>query len=152
LTNRRLILGCGNPDRGDDAAGVQAVRRLRELGVNAKEHGGEALSLIEEWSGAREVIIIDAVVTGSAPGGIVKWDARNAPVSREAFRLSTHGLGVGDAVELARALGRLPDVLMIYGIEAARFRIGEPLSPEVASAVEEVAREIASPQPPTVNN
>ena len=36
-----LILGCGNPDRSDDAAGVLVVRRLRELGIHADEFGGD---------------------------------------------------------------------------------------------------------------
>jgi Ni,Fe-hydrogenase maturation factor len=35
------IIGCGNAERGDDAAGLLLVRRLRELGVDAHEHSGE---------------------------------------------------------------------------------------------------------------
>ncbi|HEV2169648.1 MAG TPA: hydrogenase maturation protease, partial [Candidatus Binatus sp.] len=110
-----LILGCGNDDRSDDAAGLLVVRRLRELGIEAHEHGGDALGLIEAWSGAREVVVIDAVVRGTDPDTV-----REAPCS-------THNLGLAEAIELARVLGRLPAKLTIYGIEAKCFdRGGQP--------------------------
>jgi len=46
-----LILGCGNPDRSDDAAGILVARRLRELGIPAEEFIGDAPELIDAWSG-----------------------------------------------------------------------------------------------------
>ena len=138
-----LIIGCGNPDRGDDAAGLLVVKRLRSMGIAAEEHHGEGLALMEAWSGAGSVILIDAVITGTAPGAISVWDAQTAPVSRDAFRASTHSFGVAEAVELARALGRLPALLVIYGIEGRNFEPGSQPAPEVLAAVEEVARRIA---------
>jgi hydrogenase maturation protease len=139
----RLIIGCGNRDRGDDAAGLLVVERLRSLGIAAEEHSGEGLALIEAWSGAARVILIDAVVTGAAPGTISVWDARTAPVSRDAFRASTHSFGVAEAVELARALGRLPASLAIYGIDGRNFARGSQPAPEVLAAAEELAQQIA---------
>ncbi len=138
-----LIVGCGNRERGDDAAGLLVVERLRVLGIAAEEYSGEGLALIESWSRAESVILIDAVVTGAAPGTISVWDARTAPVSRDAFRASTHSFGVAEAVELARALGRLPGSLTIYGIEGRNFERGSPPAPEVLAAVEELAFRIA---------
>lgn len=138
-----LILGCGNPDRSDDAAGLLVVQRLCQLGVEAREHPGEMLALMDAWSGAPEVILIDAVVSGAAPGEIRRWDGA-APLPREPFRCSTHALGVAEAVELGRALDRLPPKLILYGIEAMKFDRGGPVSPEVADAVERLAKDIAS--------
>jgi hydrogenase maturation protease len=140
---RRLIIGCGNAERGDDAAGLLVVRRLRELGIEAREHSGEALALIEAWSGAERVILVDAVVTGAAPGTVSEWDAATAPVVRDAFRTSSHSFGVAEAVELARALERLPERLTIYGIEARCFGAGEAVSAEVAGASVALADRIA---------
>ncbi len=138
-----LIIGCGNRDRGDDAAGLLVVDRLRALGVAAEEHSGEGLALIESWSQAESVKLIDAVVTGADPGTILTWDARTAPVSRDAFRASTHSFGVAEAVELARTLGRLPASLSIYGIEGRDFERGSRPSAEVMAAAEELALRIA---------
>jgi hydrogenase maturation protease len=138
-----LILGCGNPDRSDDAAGVLVARRLRELGIEAREYYGEMLGLIEELSRSPEVVLVDAVMSGAVPGAVHIWNARNRPLPRDWFHCSTHDLGVADAVELARALGRLPSKLILYGIEAAKFDCGESPSPDVADAIERLARHIA---------
>jgi hydrogenase maturation protease len=53
---------------------------------------------------------------------------------------SSHGLGVEQAVELARALGRLPRQLVVVGVEAAHFGTGPELTPAVAAAIEPAAR------------
>ncbi len=135
-----LVIGCGHPDCGDDAAGLLTARRLREMGFQAAEAGGEATSLMAAWEGREDVLLVDAVLTGAPAGTIHFWDARSAPVAREALRCSTHGLGVAEAVELARVLGRLPARLRICGIEGRRFRPGESASPEVLAAVEKAAR------------
>ena len=136
-----LILGCGNDDRSDDAAGLLVVRRLCELGIDAHEHAGDALGLIEAWSGAQEVVVTDAVVSGTSPGTITRWDAA-VPLPAGEFRCSTHNLGLAEAVELARVLGRLPAKLTIYGIEATCFDRGGKPSAEVRDGAERLAAEI----------
>jgi hydrogenase maturation protein HypF len=136
-----LVIGCGNPDRGDDAAGILVVRRLRELGVEAREHAGDGLALIESWSGAERVILVDSVMTGAPPGTIGRWLEADAVPLREKSA-STHGFGVAEAIEMARSLGRLPASLTIYGIEGRAFEPGAAPSPEVLASVEEVAQRI----------
>ncbi len=139
-----LIVACGNSERGDDAAGLLVAGHLRSLGIEAREHSGEGLSLMESWVGAEHVILVDAVVTGSAAGAILVWNGRTAPLARDAFRCSTHAFGVAEAVELARALDRLPPRLTIYGIEAASFTSGTGPSDSVRAAAEETAAQIAA--------
>lgn len=138
-----LVIGCGNLDRGDDGAGLLVARRLRELGLEAVEHSGAATDLIERWRGAGVVILVDAVVAGAAPGAIHLWRRPEAFLATAAPRGSTHLLGLADALALAAALGRLPKKLIVYGIEASRFGVGERPSPEVAAAVEELVRRLA---------
>ncbi len=142
-----LIIGCGNADRGDDAAGLRVARRLRAMGVEAQEQSGEALALMESWRDAEDrpdVILVDAVVTGSPPGTVTVWDARTAPLIGDYFHCSTHAFGVAGAIELARILDLLPPSLLIYGIEAADFEIGSGPSPDVLMAIENVAARIAA--------
>ena len=138
-----LILGCGNFDRADDAAGLLVIRKLRELGINAHEHTGDSLALIEAWTGESEVVVIDTIVSGAAPGQVRSWDARSARLAAGEFRCSTHDLGLAEAVELARTLGRLPEQLTLYGIEGACFTRGAPPSPEVSAAADRLARQLA---------
>ena len=62
--------------------------------------------------------------------------------------MSSHGLGLHQAIELARALGQLPGRCVVYAIEGASFEAGAPLSPAVAAgaveATERVRAEIAA--------
>ena len=146
------IIGIGTIDRGDDAAGLLVARRLRELHIEAAEHDRDGLSLLDAFSGHDHVILIDAVVTGAPPGSIRYWDAAEAPVVPDPVRGSTHAFGVAEAIQLARALGRMPARIEIYGIEGAQFGVGAAPTLEVAAAVEELAKEIATrPGPPLAN-
>ncbi|MGA8867475.1 MAG: hydrogenase maturation protease [Candidatus Sulfotelmatobacter sp.] len=144
-----LIIGCGNLERGDDAAGLLVVRRLRELGINADvgvdltEQRGDGLELIEQWANYERVVLVDALQAGGSPGEIRILDAGTAPLPAEVHSSSTHSFGVRAAVELARALGRLPRSLQIYGIEGRSFSVKTPVSKQVAKAVESVARHLA---------
>lgn len=138
------IIGCGNPDRGDDAAGLLVARRLRELGFDAREESGEGLALIESWEGSEDVILIDAVMTGRPPGAVTVWDGGDAPLPAPQ-RGSSHAFGVAEGVHLARALGRMPRRLRIYGIEGRRFEIGSTPSQEVIEAAMKLAGRLAAP-------
>jgi len=138
-----LVIGVGNTYRRDDGAGPAAARRLCEAAGAAAslcEATGEGTALIEAWAGAGTVVLIDAVSSGAPPGSIRRIDAGATAVPSEWFRGSTHAFGVAEAIELARTLGRLPDRLIVLGIEGARFDAGIGLSPEVAAAVEAAAQ------------
>jgi len=135
------IICCGNPERGDDGAGALVAGRLRDLGVEAETRTGEASELLEAWRGADHVVVVDAIETGAPAGTVWRWEGwqTNFPTRRST---STHGLGLSEAITLARVLDRLPHRLRIYGIEGRRFEAGTEVSPEVKLAVEEVVRQI----------
>ena len=137
-----LIIGCGNLQRGDDAAGVLVAQQLRSLGVEAKICGGEASELLDAWSRAEDVLVIDAVVTGAPAGTVHRWNNPDSITFGKSVA-STHGFGLAEAVGLALAIKRLPASLCICGIEGKNFAIGTAVSPEVKSAVDEVVKAIA---------
>ena len=141
------IIGCGNLDRSDDAAGILAARALRERGFDAIEHEGDGFALLELWHGSDDVILIDATVSGRPPGAIWIWDPSEHSADPETYRCSTHVFGPAQAIELGRAVGRLPARLRIYGIEAADFSRGGTPSPEVRQAVDQVIEELALSMP-----
>ncbi|MGH8094548.1 MAG: hydrogenase maturation protease [Chthoniobacterales bacterium] len=136
-----LVIGLGNELRGDDGAGRVVAQRLRELalpGVEVREESGEGAALVETWKNSDAVILIDAAQSGAAPGTIHRLDASRVPVPSRFFHYSTHAFSVAEAVELARALDRLPTRLILYGIEGHDFSAGEKLSPEVGAALDEL--------------
>lgn len=136
----RLIIGIGNRARGDDAAGLVVAERLG-LSERVIAHNGEAASLMQLWSQATEVVLVDAVTAGLPAGSVVEVDVGRQPIPTGLCR-STHALGPAEALELSRVLGALPDVVTLYGIEGADFSPGGGLSPEVESAVDRVVGEL----------
>ncbi len=139
------VLGIGNESRGDDAVGLVVARRLRHDApdnVVVQEIQGDGMSLLDRWGGADAVILIDASYSGAAPGSIHRLEPLTHPIPKELFLCSTHAFGVGEAIELARALQQLPPHLLVYGIEGAQFDIGHELSPDVLQAVPGVVQQV----------
>jgi len=132
----------GNAFRGDDAAGLEVAGLLAGTlpdGVGLLEREGEPTSLIDSWEGAEAVWLVDAVSSGAPAGTVHRLDAGVEELPRELFHASTHAFGLAEAVELARALGRLPARTIVFGIEGARFEAGDELSAAVGGAAREVA-------------
>jgi hydrogenase maturation protease len=141
-TMRALVIGVGNPWRADDAVGLEVARRLRRTladGIEVLEREGEPTALIEAWQSAEAVWLVDAVRSGAPPGTVHRLDASKQELPGDLFRTSTHHLGLAEAVELARALGRLPERVVVYGIEGADFDAGGGLTNEVDAAAERVS-------------
>ena len=136
-----LIIGIGNEYRTDDAAGLLAARKIKTLGIkgiDVTENNGDGADLIEKWTGRNLVILIDAVLSGSAPGTLHRFRLPGPELPSELFRFSTHLFSVNQAIYLSASLGKLPKRLVIFGIEAASFEAGTGLSPEVESAVNNI--------------
>jgi hydrogenase maturation protease len=139
------IIGLGNVMRGDDAAGLLAARRLRQVvddrvGVIEAEMAG--VDLVELMKGARLAILIDAARSGQRPGTVHRLDASAGPVGVGMFPSSSHALGISEALELARVMGVLPETVIVYGIEVENTEAGHPLSPPVANALNVVVGRI----------
>jgi hydrogenase maturation protease len=142
-----LVIGLGNPDRGDDAVGLHIARRVATLGlpdVVVEEAGGDSLALLDRWAGLGRVVLVDAAAPLALPGRIHRLDPPAGPLPRDLALSSTHAFGVAEAVELSRRLGLLPRRMTIYAIEAACFDPGAALSPAVAAAVGPAAERIAA--------
>ena len=104
------------------------------MGVEVHLSLGESLELIESWDGAELVVIVDAIRSGADPGTIRRFVAGRDPLPRRPTT-STHALGLADAVEMARTIGREPPRLIVWGVEGACFEVGAGISPDVAAAV-----------------
>jgi len=142
-----LVIGLGNPDRGDDGSGLEVARALRgRLAGKARieECGSEGIALLELWRDADRVLVVDAVVSGGVPGTVHRFEAGDgfSPGFRTAT--STHGLSLAEAVALARGLGCLPRQLIVYGIEVRQVEVGAGLSPPVVRGVQEATDRIVA--------
>jgi hydrogenase maturation protease len=138
-----IVIGVGHSYRRDDGLGPYVVERLRALGAPAGMLGvslGETTELIDLWDGVDLAIVVDAVRSQPChPGRVHRLAVFNPPGERSR---AAHGLDLGEAVELARVLGRLPARLVLFTVEVGDTGYGVGLSPEVAEAAERVAQEI----------
>ena len=139
-----VVIGVGNRVMGDDAAGPAVVDRLAHRvppSVELVESVGDATHLLETWRDAGLAVIVDAVVSGGVAGSIQRIDGMQGfPSAWQSA--STHLVGLAEAIDLGDAVGVLPSVMVIYGIEIARVEPGVGLSPSIDWAVDEVAASI----------
>lgn len=141
-----LILGIGNLWRGDDAAGRHAAQRLAEQifspAITVREVEGEGAAVMEALEGPDAAILIDAVESGAPPGTVHRWDVSTESMNARFLRCSTHNFSVHDAVEMARALGKLPSRVFVFGIESKEFSPGQGMSPEVETSMGELVAQV----------
>ena len=148
--SRVVVIGVGNAMRRDDAAGLAVAERVRALvpaGVAVRVCEHEPSRLVDVFGDADVAYVVDAVRTGAPAGTVHRFDASAGAIPSVDARSSTHALGIGDALELARALGRLPRRTVVFGIEGEEFVAGEGMTPPVEAGVartsERVLQEVA---------
>ncbi|MET9295840.1 hydrogenase maturation protease [Streptomyces sp. NPDC003077] len=158
---RIAVIGVGNAFRHDDGIGPAVIRRLRERArdrplppsVRLDDCDGEPGRLMSLWEGVELAVVVDAAHAHPGhPGRIHRFDHRGpyrrpettpettrAPASATT---SSHGIGLGEAVELSDALGRLPGRLVVFAVEGQDGSLGTGLSPAVAEAVGPLAEAV----------
>jgi hydrogenase maturation protease len=125
------FIGIGNEHRRDDGVGIFIVRHpalLHRAGARVAETRRDGTHLMDLWKGAGTVFVFDAVYSGGPPGTVYRLDPIKDPLPAGLFQLSTHTLGIAEAVELSRELNQLPAKLIFYGIEGRNFGQGQALS------------------------
>jgi len=149
-TSSILILGIGQSLRGDDAAGLEAVRLWQKLHpqtaadprIRIEQAGMPGLELIDLMAKSDCALLVDAVQSGAIPGKLHMVRPEQV-VSFDGSTGSAHGWGVAETLALAHELHYpLPSQLYILGIEAASFNMGAPLSKAVADALTQAAEMI----------
>jgi len=137
-----LVIGYGNPLRGDDGAGYVAAELLRERLTNpAVEIVSEQQLLPELMPGIAEanlVIFIDASVSGRA-GKFHRIPLRPAPVCGR----FTHHATPEALLSGAQALyGHSPEAVQ-YLIPGRFFEAGQEMTPSVRRAVNDLVETLA---------
>jgi hydrogenase maturation protease len=142
------IIGIGQTMRGDDAAGLTAVRLWQKTFQSAAKQPDilielaelPGIGLLNLLEGATKAILVDAVRSNAQPGTVYTL-TENQLESIEFGAESAHGWGVAETLALGRELmpSSVPNKLILIGIEVGQLNIGEGLSPEVEMALPRVA-------------
>lgn len=134
----RLILGIGNPLCGDDGAGPLAVERIGAgppPGCRLATAHGDPAAILSHLMGADCAVLLDACRSGAPPGTLLCVDVGAGGRLPPRAGLSSHGLGVPEALALARSLGMLPRRCLVLAVEGIAFAPGDPMSPAVRAAL-----------------
>ncbi len=138
---KTLILGLGNPLVGDDSVGLRVAAELARqladrLDIEVGEEYWGGLRLMERMIGYDRVILIDAMVTGLAPGSLRWLTVEALPTQHTA---SSHDVNLATALAVGRHAGaRLPpdEGIWILGIEAENvLDFSDQCTPAVAQAI-----------------
>lgn len=139
-----LIVCIGNDLVADDGAGPAVFDALSRMSlppsVRLVNLGLGGIALLDELDGEDSLVVVDAVMLGDPAGTVhvIDWDA--LPEAGQA--VTAHGIGVREALAVGCRLfpERMPKSVGLVGIEGRCFDgLGEPLSPEVAGAVQSAA-------------
>ena len=146
-----VVIGCGNVNRSDDAAGVRVIHSLREqFGVSLPpcvrlfDAGTGGMEVMFQARGATALIIVDACRSGSAAGAIFRLpgteiDGAHVP------GYSLHDFRWDHAVHAGRRIfgAAFPGELTVYLIEAGSLQLGTEMTEPVGRAVTQVCEYIA---------
>ncbi|MGQ9830303.1 MAG: hydrogenase maturation protease [Thermochromatium sp.] len=140
---KTLIIGYGNPIRGDDAIGPLAIERLVErglpVGVDAIARHGLTAELVTELVAYQRAIFIDAVTSGE-PGTV---QARRLEPEVQARSTIAHVLDPSELLAWCRQLyGQTPETYLITVAGACFDYAYYQLSPVVEAALERLLEQV----------
>lgn len=147
---KTLVLGLGNPYRGDDGVGTAVVAMLKSQNwphnVDVLDGGTPGLETILLWEGYEQVIIVDAADMGMVPGEWKRFLPGEVvlPVGEGALNGTLHSAGLAEALALAEALEILPPALVFYGVQPAHTGWSAELTAAVGSALPSLCNAISA--------
>ncbi|MFF4541900.1 hydrogenase maturation protease [Streptomyces aureus] len=142
-----VVVGVGNPLRGDDGIGPAVVEALRGRvpeGTVLAVSDGEPGRLLDIWRGTDTVIVVEALRGPSARPGRLHTLTPAEAADHARSTSSTHGLGLEDCLALAEVLDLLPRELVIHAMEVTSVELGARLSEAARAAFPELADRVAA--------
>jgi hydrogenase maturation protease len=140
------LLGLGNEILGDDAFGIlvarEAGRAVSSSQLEVVTSSASGLHLLDHILDCSRLIVVDTIETHRAePGTVHVLREEDLPGARADC---PHGMGLFDALSLARQLGlHAPEEVVILAVEAADcLTVGGAMHPAVAAAIPRVVEMI----------
>ncbi|MEV5875407.1 hydrogenase maturation protease [Streptomyces sp. NPDC052101] len=141
MSCRVVVIGVGNPLRGDDGVGPAAVEALRGRVPDDTVlvvSDGEPARMLDLWRGADTVVVVEALRTPQARAGELHTMTPAEAAGHARGTASTHAFSLGECLALAEALDQLPPRLVVHAVEIADVALGAGLSDAVRTALPEL--------------
>jgi hydrogenase maturation protease len=146
-----VIIGCGNPNRQDDGAGVYVAQQLMSIlnanpvdGVRVFDAGTAGMDIMFQARGCDALIIIDANQSASEPGTIFEVPGKELEnIPEPSYNL--HDFRWDNALYAGRRIyqDNFPTDITVFLIEAQTLDLGVGLSIPVLKASDRVVELIA---------
>ncbi|WP_420476326.1 hydrogenase maturation protease [Noviherbaspirillum sp. ST9] len=133
MTAPTLIIGYGNPSRGDDALGPAAIEAIERLAAGHPEWGDVEtvtdfqlqIEFVTDLAGRERIVFIDAAANGTEPFFF------GPLVAKEDASISSHALSPAALLAVYRNFhGEDAPPAFLLGIRGYDFDLGVPLSPQ----------------------
>lgn len=135
-----LILGVGNPMRGDDIAGILLARKMKQSDkVTVIEAGIAPENYLSQIRKHRptHIIIVDSIDAGYPPGTIIYIEN---PLEIQYKTISTHKFPL---TMLSRYLTEsIGSKVILIGVQPKNLQLNSNVSAEVLSAINQLSKEI----------
>lgn len=133
---RTVVLGLGNPLRGDDGLGLAGLGWLgREWrlpsDVRLVDGGMWGLQLLPLVEQADAVLLLDAIDAGRDPGALIILEREELP-RMLGHKLSSHQVAVPEVLAVCELRGTMPARIAAMGLQPATVTPSTVLSPVVA--------------------
>ena len=142
IKGKIVIVGIGNTLRGDDGAGPEIIKRLKDSSTNYQlfliDVGAVPENFLQKIVGHRpDVILLVDTVNLEKPAGSVEI-IEGEDLKEEGF--STHNASLKLTIDyLKKETGA--DILLL-GIQPKNIGFGQRISPEVKRAIDKTVKEI----------
>lgn len=144
--SRLKVIAVGNDLYGDDGVGTAVLHALEQIpemkDVELIDGATDALGLIDHFSGAEYVIIVDAAQMGEKPGTVKVFSKEEVKLKIKMDNLSVHGISLAETFDIAHVVDSLPEKITIIGIEPKNIGISQSLSDVVMRSIPEVVSNI----------
>jgi hydrogenase maturation protease len=143
-----LVMGIGNLLLQDEGAGVRVVEEFERRfetpeGVELLDGGTSGIELLQYFQGRDVLILIDVVRKGAPSGTLSRYEGEDVPALFQK-KISPHQLGISDLLATARLIDKMPQKVILFGIEPKSVDTGLKLTDEIAGGIGRLTEMVAA--------
>ncbi len=145
-----MVLGVGNLLFTDEGVGIHAVQTLLEQyefsqNVSIEDGGVLGINLLGIISEADDLIVVDAIRNGGAPGTLYRLEGDDIP-KRILAKNSLHQVDLLEALTLCQALDKVPETVIVgvepEDIETLSLELTPPVQDKMGDLIAMVLKEL----------
>ncbi len=138
------VIGIGNSLYQDEGVGVHVIPFLEEaipdsLGIEIVEGTTDGIRLLTPVEDADYLIIVDAINAGKEPGTLITVTGEEIP-KYFGVKMSVHQVGIQEVLSAAKLRDRLPEEMVMFGIQPQTISLGLELTDVVQSQVPQLVQ------------